>query len=70
LPCPACIEAASKQIEGEELVPEYALQRYTFAQLVTHLENDKHNQKDFIATALRASIYLYRQAFEHAFEGI
>jgi hypothetical protein len=29
MPCPACIEAAAEKNEG--IVPEYALQRYSFA---------------------------------------
>jgi hypothetical protein len=70
LPCPACIEAASKIIEGKELVPEYALRKYTFAQLVTHLESNKHNQKEFVDIAVRASMFLYRHAFAHAYEKI
>jgi hypothetical protein len=68
LPCPACIEAASKIVEGKELVPEYALQKYTFAQLVTHLESNKHDQNEFIDVAVRASMFLYRHAFSDAYE--
>lgn len=70
LPCPACIEATSKIIEGKELVPEYALRRYTFDQLVTHLAGNKHNRKEFIDVALRASMFLYSHAFAHAYEKI
>ena len=70
LPCPVCIEATSEKVGEEELVPEQALQRYTFAQLAAHLESDKHDQWEFITVALRASIYLYRHAFADAFETI
>lgn len=68
LPCPVCIEATSKITRGEELVPENALRRYTFAQLVTHLESNVHNRREFVPVALKASIYLYRQVFALAFE--
>jgi hypothetical protein len=44
--------------------------KYTFDQLAAHLENDVHNQWELVAVTLRASIYLYRQAFAHAFEKI
>ena len=70
LPCPVCIEAASEKVGEKELVPEQALQRYTFAQLEAHLESDKHDQWEFATVALRASIYLYRHAFVDAFETI
>jgi hypothetical protein len=53
-----------------ELVPESALRRYTFAQLVTHLQSNKHNRKEFVDIAVRASMYLYRHAFAHAYEKI
>jgi hypothetical protein len=70
LPCPACIEAASQKRGEEELVPAYALKKYTFDQLAAHLESDVHDHRELVAVALRASIYLYRQAFAHAFEKI
>jgi hypothetical protein len=70
LPCSVCIEAASETREGKEFVPAHALKRYTFDQLAAHLENEIHNQQEFVAVALRASIYLYRQAFADAFEEI
>jgi hypothetical protein len=68
LPCPVCIEAAAEKNEG--LVPECALQRYSLAQLKTHLETNIHNQKDFVSVAIRASIHLYRQACIHGFREI
>jgi hypothetical protein len=58
-PCPACIEAASEIRGKEEFVPAYALERYNFAQLVSHLESGTHNQRDLVAVCLRASNYLY-----------
>ena len=70
LPCPLCIETASEKVGEKELVPKQALQRYTFAQLATHLESDKHDQWEFVTVALRASIYFYRHAFADAFETI
>jgi hypothetical protein len=69
LPCPACIEAAAEKNEG--LVPEYALlQRYSLAQLKTHLENNIHNQKEYVSVAIRASIHLYRPTYMHGFREI
>ena len=70
LPCPACIEAVSKRIGEEECVPEYALHRYTFDQLVIHLESNKHNRRDLVDVTLKASIYLYRHVWADAFEEI
>jgi hypothetical protein len=64
LPCPACIEAATIIKEGQEFVPEYALHKYTFEQLDDHLNSDKHSREQLIEVAMRASIFLYRQAFE------
>jgi hypothetical protein len=64
LPCPACIEAVSKRIGEEEFVPEYALHKYTFEQLDDHLNSDKHSREQLIEVAMRASIFLYRHAFE------
>jgi hypothetical protein len=68
LPCPACIEAAAEKNGG--LAPEYALQKYHFNQLMTHLESNVHNQKDFVSVALRASIHLYRIDSAHDFRKI
>jgi hypothetical protein len=70
LPCPACIEAASQKRGEKELVPGYALKKYTFDQLAAHLESGEHNRRELVAVTLRASIYLYRQAFAHALEKI
>jgi hypothetical protein len=64
LPCPACIEAATVLKEGQEFIPGYALQKYTFEQLDDHLNSDKHSREQLIEVAMRASIFLYRQAFE------
>jgi hypothetical protein len=63
LPCPACIEATSEKRGEDELIPAYALEKYTFDQLAAHLESNTHDQRDLVAVCLRASIYLYRQAF-------
>jgi hypothetical protein len=68
LPCPACIEAASQKRGEEELVPAYALKKYTFDQLAAHLESDVHDHQEFVDVTLRASIFLYRHAFAHYFE--
>lgn len=70
LPCPVCIEAASELVGGEEIVPNYALKRYTFAQLENHLNSNIHSQEEFAEVALRAALFLYREAFEHAYEKI
>lgn len=70
LPCQVCIEAASERRKGKEYVPAHALKKYTFDQLAAHLENEIHNQREFVAVALRASIYLYSQAFADAIEEI
>jgi hypothetical protein len=67
MPCPACIEAAAEKNEG--IVPEYALQKYSFAQLKAHLENNIHGQKEFVSVAIRASIHLYRPCMD-GFRGI
>jgi hypothetical protein len=68
LPCPACIEAAAEKNGG--LAPEKALQKYHFNQLMSHLESNVHNQKEFISVALRASIHLYRIDSDHGFRKI
>lgn len=39
LPCPVCIEAASEIIGGGEHVPEYALRKYTFAELEQYTQS-------------------------------
>ena len=65
LPCPACIESATGE---DELVPAYALKTYTLDQLIAHLESDVHDQRELMLVCLRASIYLYRLAFAHAFK--
>jgi hypothetical protein len=70
LPCPACIEAASQKRGEKELVSGYALKKYTFDQLAAHLKSGAHNRQELVAVTLRASIYLYRQAFAHALEKI
>jgi hypothetical protein len=62
--CPACIEAATVIKDGQEFVPEYALHKYTFEQLDDHLNGNKHNREQLVEVAMRASIFLYRQAFE------
>ena len=67
-PCPACIEAASEIRGIEEFVPAYALEKYNFAQLVAHLESGIHSRRDLVAVCLRASNYLYREAFADAFK--
>lgn len=68
LPCPACIEAAAEKNAG--LAPESALQKYHFDQLMTHLESNVHNQKEYISVALRASIHLFRIDSDHGFRKI
>jgi hypothetical protein len=62
IPCPACIEAAAEKNEG--IVPEYALQRYSFAKLNAHLENNVHSQKELVSVVIRASIHLYRPCMD------
>jgi hypothetical protein len=68
LPCPVCIEAAAEKNGG--LMPENALQKYYYNQLMTHLESNVHNQKEFISVALRASIHLYRIDSDHGYRKI
>jgi hypothetical protein len=64
LACPACIEAATI-VKGEiEVVPGYALHKYTFEQLEDHLNSNKHSREQLIEVALRAAAFLYRHAFE------
>jgi hypothetical protein len=70
LPCPASIEIYSRKEGKEEIVPGFALQRYTFAQLVAHLESDIHTHRELVSVALRASIYFYRHVWGDAFEKI
>jgi hypothetical protein len=62
IPCPACIEAAAEKNGG--IVPEYALQKYSFAKLKAHLENNVHGQKELVSVAIRASIHLYRPCMD------
>jgi hypothetical protein len=68
LPCPACIEVAAEKNRG--LVPENALQIYNYYQLKTPLENNVHNQKEFISVALKVSIHLYRTDSDNGFRKI
>jgi hypothetical protein len=70
LPCPACIEIYSRKEREKEIVPGFSLQRYTFPQLVTHLESDIHTYRELVSVALKASIYLYRQVWADAFKKI
>jgi hypothetical protein len=54
----------SRSGENEGIVPEHAFQRYSFAQLKAHLENNLHDQKEFVSVAIRASIHLYRPCMD------
>jgi integrase/recombinase XerD len=66
---PYCILHSAITCDSD-ILPEYALRKYTFAQQVTHLESNKHNRKEFVDIAVRASIFLYRHASAHAYEKI
>ena len=45
LACPACIEAATIVKGGQEVIPMYALHKYTFEQLGNHLNSNKHSRE-------------------------
>jgi hypothetical protein len=64
LACPACIEAATVVKGGKEVVPRYALHKYTFEQLGNHLNSNKHSREQLIEVAMRAAAFLYCHAFE------
>lgn len=64
VPCPACIEAATVIKGVQEVIPRYALHKYTFEQLGDHLNSNKHSREQLIEVAMRAAAFLYRDAFE------
>jgi hypothetical protein len=64
MPCPACIEAATVVKGGQEVVPRYALHKYTFEQLGNHLNSNKHSREQLVEVAMRAAAFFYCHAFE------
>ena len=64
LACPACIKAATIVKGGQEVIPMYALHKYTFEQLGNHLNSNKHSRERLIEVAMRSSTFLYHDAFE------
>jgi hypothetical protein len=63
MPCPVCIEITMVVKEGREFVPEYSLRKYTFKQLVIHLNSKKHSRDQLVEVAMRAAASLYNCAY-------